>query len=190
MVTLFGTYILAICVGAGCAIINDLFFITSLKHHVLKRHEIITLKQLNNMQIVLIVWIILCEIALFSIQIQTFSLGILLGASMAKILIEIAVLFCVLFIRQMYLPGLIRHQHTYGHLSESFLEHSNGIVGTCATSLVSWFFIVLITSSGFGPTVANAGFVATIVTYIITCLLMSWLFIGLKNRVLHRKRKV
>ncbi len=189
MLTLFGTYILAISVGGGCAIINDLFFILSLKHHVLRRHEIIALKQLNNMQIFLIVWIILCEITFFAVQVQNFSIANVLGATMARIIIEIVLLICALLIRQLHLPTIVRYQHTHGHLSDSFLEHSNGLVGTCVLSLVSWFFIILTTSAAFSNAAIDFGFVTTILTYIIVSALASWLFISLKNRVLHRKKR-
>lgn len=187
MLTLFGTYIIAISVGAGCALINDLFFILSLKHHVLKRHEIVTLKQLNNLQIGLIIWIILAEITFFSVQIQNFSIGQIVGASVAKLLIELTLLFCVMSIKYIQLPTLIRHQHAYHHLSDSFVEHSNGLVGTSVTSLISWFFIILVTSASFGPIVADFGFGNTILTYIVSVIIASWFFIILKNKILHRK---
>lgn len=189
MLTLYATYLIAISIGAGAAFINDLFFIISLKHHVLKRHEIVILKQLNNIQVFLIVWILLSEIVFLSFQIQNFSLDSFIGATIAKLFIEVTVLFCALLIRQMHLPALIRHQHTYGHLSDSFIEHSNSLVGTCVTSMVSWGFIVLITSAAFNMKVSDFGFSTTIIAYIITCLVASWFFMLLKNKVLHRKGK-
>ncbi len=189
MLTLFGTYILAISVGAGAALINDLFFILSLKHHKLKRHELITLKQLNNIQLFLIIWIVMVEITMLAIQIQVTSLGLTPGVVFAKIVIELIVLFCVLLLRQMHLPVLIRHQNTYGHLSDSFLEHSNELISTCAVSLVSWFFIVLVTSSMFSQAFASFGFSSTLFGFAIVALFSSWLFVYLKNQVLHRKLK-
>lgn len=188
MLTLFGTYILAIAIGAGCAIINDLFFIVSLKHHKLKALEYNILRQLNSIQLALILWVILVEITMFAIQIQTISLSTILGVSIAKFLIELVILFSVLLLRQVHMPALHRHQHTYGHLSESFVEHTNGLIGTCVTSMVSWFFIVFITSSEMKEQFVDFGFTTTIIIYVITVVLANWLFIFMKNRILHRRK--
>lgn len=189
MLTLFGTYVLAISVGAGAALINDLFFILSLKHHKLKHHELVTLRQLNNIQLFLIVWIILVEITMLAIQIQVTSLDLVPGASYAKLIIELVVLFCALLLRQVHFPALTRHQNTYGHLSDSFLEHSNELISTCAISLISWFFIVLVTSSMLNDSFVTFGFSPTLFTFAAVALLTSWLFVYLKNHVLHRKHK-
>lgn len=189
MLTLLGLYLVAIAIGAGAAFINDLFFIISLKDHVLKRSEIITLKQLNLIQTILIVWIILTEITFFAIQIQNYTLGVFLGSTVAKLLIEIVVLFCALLLRQVHLPALIRHQNTYSHLSNSFIEHSNSLVGTAVTSLISWFYIVLLTSASFENVIIDFGFGTTIISYIAICLIASWFFILLKNKILHRRKR-
>ena len=57
MLTLIAMYVLAIAVGCGAAVINDLFFFLSLKHHILKKHEIITLRQLLNIKLVLLAFL-------------------------------------------------------------------------------------------------------------------------------------
>ncbi len=187
MLTLIALYVLAISIGAGCALINDLFFFLSLKHHVLKRHEIVTLRQLNNMQLVLIVWILIAEITMIALNFQYAMNWHLAGVVIAKILIEITVLFTTLLLRQVHLPALIRHQNRYAHLSDSFLEHSNALVSTCALSLVSWFFIVLITSGEFNRYMMDFGFIQTIMSYIVVSVFAIWLVVFMKNSVLHRK---
>lgn len=189
MLTLIAIYILAISVGAGCALINDLFFFLSLKHHVLKHHEIVTLKQLNNIQLVLIIWIIIAEVTMIALNFQYAVNWHLAGVVIAKVLIEIAILFSTLLLRQVHMPALIRHQHQYGHLSDSFQEHNDSLVSTCAVSLVSWFFIVLITSGEFNRYMMDFGFIQTIVSYVIVSLFAVWLVVYLKNNVLHRKHK-
>lgn len=189
MLTLFGTYILAIAVGAGCAVINDLFFITSLKHHKLKSSEFNILSQLNKIQLVLILWIVLVEAVFFATRIQTLTFGSILGVSIAKFAIELVILFSVLFQKQLYLPALFRHQHKYGHLSDSFLEHSNGLLISCITSITSWFFIVFITSSEFKQNFVDFGFGTTISVYLVTTICTNLFFLFMKNRVLHRKNR-
>ncbi len=189
MLTLIAFYVLAIAVGAGCALINDLFFFLSLKHHILKRHEIITLKQLNNIQLVLIIWIIIAEITMISMNFQYAVNWHLAGVVIAKVLIEIAVLFSTLLIRQVHLPALIRHQHKYAHLSDSFVEHSDALISTCALSLVSWFFIVLITSGEFNRYMMDFGFIQTIMSYAVVSVFVIWFVTFMKNSVLHRRGK-
>lgn len=189
MLTLFGLYVLAIAVGAGCALINDLFFSLSLKHHILKRHEIIALKQLNNLQLVLIIWIVIAEITILALNIQVSGAWYISGANIAKILIELCVLFAALLMRQVHMPALIRYQNTHGHLSDSFLEHNNSLVGTTTWSMVSWFFLVLITSSEFNPRIMDFGFGATILVYAAVSILSIWIVLFLKNSILHRKYK-
>lgn len=187
MLTLFGTYILAIAIGGGAAIINDLFFIISLKHQKIKRDEFNILKQLLTIQLVLILWIILTEITMFAIQVQNLSLQTILGVTVAKLCIEVIILFTILFQRQVFLPALERHHHAYRHLSDSFQEHSNGLVCTCSISIVSWFFIIFITSSEYRPEFIDFGFSITMLAYIGTTFLTSWFFLFMKNRILHRK---
>lgn len=189
MLTLYGTYILAIAFGAGTAFINDLFFMLSLKHHSLNRHEVVTLKQLNNIQVILIIWIILCEVTFIAVQLQSLSFNYFLGLSIAKLMIELALLFFALLLRQMHLPALIRHQHTYKHLSDSFVEHSNTLIGTAVASLVSWIFIVFMSSSAFLYAAKDFTFTSTILLYLITIVATTWFFIFLKNKILHRKKK-
>ncbi len=189
MLTLIAIYILAIAVGAGCALINDLFFFLSLKHHVLRRHEIITLKQLNNLQLVLIIWIIIAEITMISLNFQYAINWHLAGVVIAKVLIEIVILFSTLLLRQVHMPALIRHQHQYGHLSDSFQEHSDALVSTCALSLVSWFFIVLITSGEFNRYMMDFGFIQTIMSYIVVSVFVIWLVTFMKNNILHRRNR-
>lgn len=189
MLTLLATYIIAISVGAGCAVINDLFFITSLKHQVIKKHEAHTLRQFNSIQVVLVVWIILVELTIFALQIQVDSVQTILGVTFAKLFIEFVLLFSILMIRQVYLPALVRYQHTYGHLSDSMLEHNNGIVIASVTSIVSWFFIVFITSSEFKTDFIDFGFSTTIILYAATLIISNVFFIYLKNDVLHNKFK-
>lgn len=189
MLTLIAFYVLAISVGAGCALINDLFFFLSLKHHVLKRHEIITLRQLNNIQLVLIIFILIAEITMIAMNFQHAVNWHLAGVVIAKVLIEIAVLFTALLLRQIHMPALIRHQNQYAHLSDSFIEHSNALISTCALSLVSWFFIVLITSGEFNRYMMDFGFIQTIMSYVIVSIFVIWLVLFMKNSVLHRKNR-
>lgn len=189
MVTLIGTYIIAVSVGAGAAVINNLFFILSLKHHKLSRKEIISLQKLNNLQLYLIIWIILVEITVFAIQIQTYSIKTLLGMIVARLLIEIVALFCVLLLRQIHFPALIRHQHQYGHLSDSFALHSNELIATCSTSLVAWFYIILITSSSFENMFSDFGFNVTLATFVISSMFVTWLLVTMKNKFLHPKKR-
>jgi hypothetical protein len=188
MLTLFGTYILAIAVGAGAAIINDLFFIISLKHHRIKRYEFNILRQLSTIQLVLVLWIILAEVTMFAISVQTLSLQSILGVTIAKLCIEIVILFALLFQRQVYLPELMRHQHAYHHLSDSFLEHSNGLISACSISIVSWFFVVFITSSEYHPKFVDFGFVLTMGIYLCVMFLATGFFLFMKNRILFRKK--
>lgn len=190
MLTLIAMYVLAIAVGCGCAVINDLFFFLSLKHHILKRHEIITLRQLNNIQLVLIVFILFAECTFIALNFQNVADWHLAGVTVAKVLIELVALFCALLLRQVHLPALIRHQHAYGHLSDSFHEHNDALVSTCALSFVTWFFIVLISSGEFNRYMMDFGFVQTIVAYALVAVFAIWLVTFLKNNVLHRRKKV
>jgi hypothetical protein len=187
MLTLVAIYVLAIAVGAGCALIYDLFFMISLKHHLVKSHEAITLKQLNNIQVVLIIWILIAEVAMIAMNFQYAANWHLAGVVIAKVFIEIVILFCALLLRQVHLPQLLRNQHQHGHLSDSFLEHHDSLVSTCALSLVSWFFIVLITSGEFNRYMMDFGFIQTIMSYVIVSIFAIWLVVYLKNNVLHRK---
>lgn len=189
MITLIATYIVAVSVGAGTALINDLFFLTSLKHRKLTKHDLITFKQLNNIQLFLIIWIILVEVTFFAIQVQTYSISTLLGMALARFVIEIVVLFCVLLLRQVHFPALIRHQHQYGHLSDSFVHHSNELTATCAVSLVAWFYIILITSSTFESIFTDFGFGTTMIAFIISAIFATSLLVWMKNKFLHPKRK-
>ncbi len=187
MLTLFGTYILAIAVGAGTAVINDLFFILTLKHRIITKSEINILKQLNKIQIFLIVWIIFTEIVMFAVIIQNTSFALVLGVTLAKLIIELVVLFSALLQRQMYLPALVRYQHTYGHLSDSLIEHSNSLIYACVTSITSWFFIVFITSAEFKPQFIDFGFTPTILVYVGVTILCNIFFVFMKNNILHRR---
>lgn len=189
MLTLIGTYIIALSVGAGAAVINDLFFLLSLKHHKLSRHELVTLKQLNNIQLFLIIWMILVEVTFFAIQIQTYSISTLLGMTLARFIIEIVVLFCVLLLRQVHFPALIRHQNQYGHLSDSFMHHSNELIATCAISVVAWFYIILITSSSFDSIFTDFGFGTTMISFIVSACLGTILLVSMKNKLLSVRRK-
>jgi hypothetical protein len=189
MLTLIAIYVLAIAVGAGCALIYDLFFFLSLKHQIIRHHEIVTLKQLNNIQLVLIVFIILAEGTFISMNFQNVADWHLAGVSVAKVLIELVALFCSLLLRNVHLPALVRHQHAYGHLSDSLHEHDDGLVSTCALSLVTWFFIVLITSGEFDKYMMDFGFIQTIVSYVVISLFVIWLVVFMKNSVLYRKKR-
>lgn len=180
---------IAIAVGAGCAFINDLFFSLSLKNHRFKNHEIVTLKQLNNIQLFLIVWIIIAEITMTTITYQYAINWTLSGALIAKIVIELVVLFTALSLRQIHMPSLLRHQNTYGHLSDSFVQHSNSMVATSVVSLTAWFFIVLITSSEFNVRVGDLGFGQTIISFVLVSLISVWIVLFLKNSVLNPQRK-
>ncbi len=189
MLTLVATYIIAVSVGAGAALINDIFFLISLKNHKLTRYQFKSLKQLNSLQLILIIWIILVEVTFFAIQIQTYSMATLLGMTLARFIIEIVVLFCVLLLRQVHFPALMRHQHQYGHLSDSFTKHSNELIATCAISLVAWFYIILITSSTFESVFSDFGFGTTMIAFIVSALGATWLLVWMKNKFLHSKRK-
>ena len=190
MLTLVATYIIAISVGAGCAVINDLFFILSMKHQVLKKYEAHILRQLNSIQVGLVIWVILAEIAMFAYQIETESIQAILGITFAKFFIEIAILFAILLIRQVYLPALVRHQHTYGHLSDSMLEHSNGLIIASVTSLTSWLFIIFIVSSEFKAEFLDFGFATTIILYAVILIISNSFFLYMKTNVLHNKHKL
>jgi hypothetical protein len=190
MLTLLGTYILAIAVGAGAALIHDLFFFTSLKHHRLSRHETVTLKQLNNIQLFLILWMVLVEITFFAIQVQQYSISTLLGMALGRLVIEIVVLIALLIIRQIYFPTLIRYQQRYGHLSDSFGLHSNELIVACATSLIGWFYIILITSATFESIFTDFGFVTTLLTFVVTAAITSLILVHMKNTLLHPKKEV
>ena len=103
---------------------------------------------------------------MFAYLIQINSLQSILGVTIAKLFIEVVILFCALLLRQVHLPALVRYQHTYGHLSDSMLAHSNGLIMTCITSVSAWVFIVFITSSELKPEFMDFGFSTTIGIFI------------------------
>jgi len=188
MVTLFALYMVAIAIGAGASFIFDFFFVSTLKDHKLTGFEVVALKQLNLIQLFTILWILVVEITFISLELMYSTVQLVPGMLIAKVLIALVVLFCVLLIKQVHYPALLRHQRQYHHLSNSFLMHSDGLIGTCAISIISWFFIILITAGEVNAYVADFGFTNTIITYAVTTGLFSLVAIKLKNKFLHIKR--
>lgn len=191
MLTLFAIYMLAIAFGAGASFIFDFFFISSLKNHKLSSFEQKILRHLNSLQFILIIWIMVVEIVYLAIGMQYFSFSEIAGMAIAKLVIEVVALFCIMFLRKVHLPALIRHQVHYHHLSESFLEHSNTLIGTAAISLSSWSFILLITSGEINALVEDFGFLPTLFSYAIITFIFTLLVISMKNAFLKgRKRSI
>jgi hypothetical protein len=174
-----------IALGAGSAFIFSSFFILSAKNHIIKPHEYAMLKSLSFFSLVsacigLVSFII--NTSLYLESATDFPIGLI----SAKLIIFSLALLSEMTLRKIHLPTLMRHQKSYFHLSNTMLYHQDPLVATATFGLVSWMFIILISTLQFRQLSGQiqVSFAAILVAYILVAYLLSKAAIYFKEKTL------
>lgn len=176
-----------IALGAGSAFIFSTFFILSLKDHVIKPHEYAMLKSLSLFSLIsaaigLVTFII--NTALYLESAADFKIGFV----SAKLIIFSLALLTEMTLRKIHLPSLIRHQKTYFHLSHTMTHHSDPLVATASFGLISWLFIIILSTLEFRGIAGSISFnfIEIILAYIVSAYVLSKAAIYFKEKGLNR----
>lgn len=181
-VLFFALELASIALGAGSAFIFSSFFILSLKDHKIEDHEYVSLKRLSTISLIsayLGLGLYIVNTAIFFETATDFDLGRI----SAKICIFALALISELTLRKIHLPTLMRHQTSYFHLSDKMMHHEDPLINTSVFNLVSWIFIILITSAEYNDFNAqfNYGFVEIVFCYILITYIFGKIAIAWKE---------
>jgi hypothetical protein len=129
-------------------------------------------------------------IALFSyliylgLQFETAS-DVRIGFLLAKIVLMALALLTGLSLRRLHLRALLRHQNTYGHLSDSMVAHTDTLVATAAYSTVAWMAVIVLTAIEYrqAQDAFRFGFLHIIIAYILVGYCASKAAIFLKRNL-------
>lgn len=175
----------SIALGAGSAFIFSSFFILSVKNHVIKPHEYAMLKSLSFFSLVsagigLVTFII--NTSLYLESATDFPIGLV----SAKLIIFSLALLAEMTLRKIHLPTLMRHQKAYFHLSNTMLYHQDPLVATATFGLVSWMFIIFLSTLQFRQLAGQApvNFVGVMAAYILVAYALSKAAIYFKEKTL------
>lgn len=176
-----------IALGAGSAFIFSSFFILSVKDHIVEHHEYRMLKSLSLFSVISASIGIACFIINTAIYLES-SADFRIGLISAKLIIFSLALISEMALRKIHLPNLMRHQKSYFHLSNSMVHHPDPLIATAAFSLISWVFIIFISTIEFrdlAPRI-SLSFVEIILAYIVTSYLLGKIAILYKERTLRK----
>jgi uncharacterized membrane protein YedE/YeeE len=175
--------LVCISVGAGSAFIFDSFFMLSLKHHHVQKHEEAMLSRISLYAVTAGGIALGTYILLLSLRLEAGALGTL-DLAFSKIFLFSVTLLTSATMRKIHLPTLLRYQKTYFHLSEKFSLHQDALVSTAAYSSLSWIFLIVLTSFEqyrIAEQVSVSLIVLTI-AYIFGGIIFSQLAIYFKNK--------
>lgn len=148
--TLNTIYTVCLAVGASATFISDLFFIISKNTHVFKVHEYRILRRFNLASLTSLAIAVILEIVLLSLRIES-GAELLEVRTYLKIVIMIVATLCLLAMRQIHLPQLMRYQQKYSHLSDHFFLHHDSFVATAVISSISWIFVIIMAAHDTAP---------------------------------------
>lgn len=172
-----------IALGAGSAFIFSSFFILSLKDHIIKPHEYKMLKSLSFFSLVSACIGIVAFVINTSFYLES-GADFKIGLVSAKLIIFSLALLSEMTLRKIHLPTLMRHQKAYFHLSNSMSHHQDPLIATSAFGLVSWMFIIFLSTLDFRgiSSQISLNFLEVMVSYIFVSYLLGKLAIYFKER--------
>ena len=171
-VILFSLELVSIALGAGSAFIFSSFFILSLKDHKVQDYEYESLKRLNTFSLMsafLGIIFYICNTALFFETAPDFDIGQI----SAKLIIFSLALISEMTLRKIHLPTLMRHQQAYIHLSDKMMHHQDPLISTSVFNLISWIFIILLTSMQYNE--FNSEFIFTFPQILISYIVLTFI---------------
>lgn len=175
----------SIAIGAGSSFIFASFFILSLKNHIIKPHEYKMLKSLSFFSLVSACLGLASFIINTSLYLET-AQDFRIGLVSAKLIIFSLALLAEMTLRKIHLPTLMRHQKSYFHLSNTMLYHQDPLVATATFSLISWLYIIFLSTLEFRG-LSNeipVNFLEVIISYILISYILSKLAIYFKEKTL------
>ncbi len=162
----------SISLAAGAALIGDIFLFISLRHRKLALSEISMLSRLAGICCISTIVAGVSNCALYAIRLDsgmTFEENI----NWSIILMLLVTFTCALTLRQVHFPALKRHQHSHGHISDSFVLHHESLIATSAVSAVTWISIITLLSAQNQGLYTSTSFGIIMVGYILLAFLVS-----------------
>lgn len=174
-----------IALGAGSAFIFSSFFILSVKDHIVKPHEYAMLKSLSLFSLISACIGIVTFVINSAIYLES-AADFRIGLISAKLIIFSLALVSEMTLRKIHLPNLMRHQKTYFHLSDSMVHHPDPLIATASFSMVSWIFIIFLSTLEFRQITQyiSFSFIEIILAYIVSAFILSRLAIAFKEKTL------
>lgn len=188
--------IVCIALGAAGAFIFDSFFLLSRRQHKVTSTEYSMLQRINLLSLVA------CSVAMlfFVFEIASYisnagnnpaSMSVAnldLNSLSMKFLLFIIAFMTALTIRKIHLPALRRHQGSYAHLSESFVEHQRSLISTAVYSTVSWMSIIFLSSletvdgGSILENFSSYNFITLLILYILICYVAEYILFNFKQK--------
>ncbi len=175
----------SIALGAGSAFIFSAFFILSIKDHIIKPHEYVMLKSLSLFALISASIGITTFLLNTAIQLES-APDFRIGLISAKLIIFSLAVISEITLRKIHLPNLMRHQKSYMHLSDSMVHHPDPLITTAVFSLISWIFIIFLSTLEFRQIsqYVSFSFIEIILAYIVSTFVLSKIAIVFKKRTL------
>lgn len=187
---LFSTHFAALALGAGSALIIDLFFVTSASTRILSARDVRKISRLNFAAIISVVIALITDVSIISYEVMNAS-DTAFSYWLLKLLLLSIIFLSAISLRKIHLPTLLRHQKHNAHLSDSLIRHSTSLINTTIISTVTWISAVLATTyeyismKGTSPNPLNF-----LILYCVALYLSIHLFGYLKNKItkIHTKK--
>lgn len=178
----------SIALGAGSAFIFCFFFILSFKDHKIKPYEYGVLRRLSNISTISVAFATVAFIVNTSLRIEA-EQDLAVSTISAKLIILAFLFIAEITLRKIHLPTLMRHQQAYFHLSDTMIHHPDPLVTTASFTIVSWCFVIALTSLDFKGMVSlqHPGFVKVALAYILLCFIVSKIALYFKAKSMHLK---